>query len=40
MGGACGTNVGEEKCIHNFVVVGKERDHLGDPSIDVKMILK
>ena len=36
MGGACST-WGEERCIQGF---GRERDHLGDPDVDGKIILR
>jgi hypothetical protein len=41
MGGECGTCVGEDKCKQSFGWGNvKERDHLEDPGIDVRIIFK
>jgi hypothetical protein len=37
MGGACSAYGGEERCIQGF---GGERDRLGDPGVDGKIILR
>jgi len=37
MGGACRANEGEERRKQGF---GRERDHLGDPGVDGRIILR
>jgi len=37
MGGACDTYGVEERCIQGF---RRERDHLGDPGVDGRIILR
>jgi len=37
MGGACSIYWGEKRCIQGR---GRERDHMGDPGIDGRIILK
>ena len=41
MGGACSTNWGDERCIQGFDGKNlRERDHLEDPGIDGRIILR
>jgi hypothetical protein len=40
MGGACSAYGGEEKRIQGFGGKLRERDHLGDPGIDGRIILR
>jgi len=41
MGGACGTCGGEDECKQSFGWGNvKERDHLEDPGVDVRIIFK
>jgi hypothetical protein len=41
MGGECSKSGGEERCIKGFLVrTPEERDHLGDPGVDGRIILR
>ena len=40
MGGACSAYGGEERCIEGFSGELRERDHLGDPGVDGRIILR
>ena len=41
MGGACSMYGGEERCIQDFGGENRrERDHLGDPGVDGRIILR
>jgi len=41
MGGACSTYGGQKKCIQDFGAGDlRERDHLKDPAVDWRVILK
>jgi hypothetical protein len=39
MGGTCSTYGGEERCVQALVGRPEERDHLGNPAIDGRIIL-
>jgi hypothetical protein len=39
-GGACSTYGAKERCIHDLVGRAEEGDHLGDPGVDGRIILK
>jgi len=40
MGGACRTYGGEERCIQGFGGEPEGRDHLEDPSVDGRIMLR
>ena len=41
MGGACSAHGGEERCIQSFGAGNlRERDHLGDPGVNGRIILR
>ena len=40
MGGACSAYVGEKRRLRVLVGKPEEKDHLGDPDVDVKIILR
>ena len=40
MGGACSTFGGVERCIQGFSRETREGDHLGDPDVDGRIILR
>jgi len=40
MDGACSTYWGEERCMQVLVGKLRERDHLGDPGVDGRIILR
>jgi len=41
MGGACSVYGGEERCVQGFVWGNlRERDYLGDPGVDGRIILR
>ena len=41
MGGVCGTNGGRERCIQGTGTGDvRERDHLEDPAVDERIILR
>jgi len=40
MGGACNTYGGEERCIQGFGGKHEGKDHVGDPDVDGRIILR